>query len=60
MMGKIMALNMIAVNIITISGNTSYEDYIYNINLRPHFTGINKDSVYHFTLIYPGIAFFFF
>ncbi len=44
-----MALNITAANIITISDNTSYVDYICNMNLWPHFTGINKDFVHHFT-----------
>lgn len=57
MMGKIMALNITALDIITISGNTSYEDYIYYMNIWPHFTGINKDFVYHFTFIYSGKGF---
>lgn len=57
MMGKIMALNINALNIITVSGNTSYKDYIYDINLWPHFTDINKDFLYHFTLIHSGKGF---
>lgn len=55
MMGKIMTLNCTALNIITISGNTSYKDYIYNMNPWPHLTGINEDFIYHFT--YPGKGF---
>lgn len=64
MMGKIMALNCTALDIITVSGTTSYEDYIYNMNPLPHFTGINKDFISHVTYAGKGFTqlqlFFFF